>query len=152
MTVWFPTVVGAVYGLRKNTRNMKTAVQMVDRMRADKWLWAARFYKTRSLAMQAINGGKVHLNGERIKPAHRVCRGDRLTIQKGPYRFSITVDALSASRGPATEARTLYSESRQSASARQALYAERRLQGHDPKIRERRPDKRARRRLRELKR
>jgi ribosome-associated heat shock protein Hsp15 len=131
---------------------MKPAVEMVDRMRADKWLWAARFYKTRSLAMQAINGGKVHLNGERIKAARRVCRGDRLTIQKGPYRFSITVDELSARRGPATEARTLYTESQQSASERQALYAERKLQGHDPKVRARRPDKRARRRLRELKR
>lgn len=139
-------------GLRKNIRNMKPRAEVADALRADKWLWAARFYKTRSLAVQAISGGKVHVNGERIKPARKLCRGDRLTIQKGPYRFSITVERLSDRRGPAVEARILYSESEQSMNARQELYAERKLQGHDPRIRERRPDKRARRQLRQMKR
>jgi ribosome-associated heat shock protein Hsp15 len=123
-----------------------------DIFRADKWLWAARFYKTRSLAMQAINGGKVHVNGERIKPARRLVAGDRLTVQKGPYRLVITVERLTLQRGPAEQARELYSESEQSRQERHALSMERRLQGHVPGRRERRPDKHARRQLREMKR
>jgi ribosome-associated heat shock protein Hsp15 len=121
-------------------------------VRADKWLWAARFYKTRSLAMRAINGGKVHVNGERIKPARRLVAGDRLAVQKGPYRFVITVERLSLQRRPAEEARELYSESEQSRQERHELSVERRLRGHGPGRRERRPDKRARRQLREMKR
>ena len=121
-------------------------------VRADKWLWAARFFKTRSLAMQAINGGKVHVNGERIKPARRLVAGDRLAVQKGPYRFVITVERLSLQRGPTEQARELYSESEQSRQERQKLSTERRLQGHVPGRHERRPDKHARRQLRELKR
>jgi ribosome-associated heat shock protein Hsp15 len=122
-----------------------------DIMRLDKWLWAARFYKTRSLAVAAINGGKVHLNGSRIKPSHKLATGDRLGIRKGPYRFDITVERLSAQRRPAEEARMLYSESGESANARHELCRERRLQGHGARRRERRPDKHTRRRIRELK-
>ena len=96
-------------------------------IRADKWLWAARFYKTRSLAMEAINGGKVHLNGERIKPARKLVVGDCLTVQKGDYAFAITVDGLSLQRGPAEVARTLYSESQESQQAREALREARKL-------------------------
>ena len=81
----------------------------IDSIRADKWLWAARFYKTRSLAMEAINGGKVHLNGERIKPARKLVIGDCLTVQKGEYTFAVTINGLSLQRGPADVARTLYS-------------------------------------------
>ena len=121
-------------------------------MRADKWLWAARFYKTRSLAMQAINGGKVHVNGDRIKPARRLSPGDQLAISKGPYRFGITVEQLATRRRPAAEARTLYRESEASVNERHALYKERKLQGLDVNGRVRRPDKRARRQLREMKR
>ncbi len=120
-------------------------------MRADKWLWAARFYKTRVLATQAINGGKVHLDGERIKPARRLRVGDQLTIHKGPYSFAITVERLTSQRRPAEEARTLYSESQESASERHALYRQRKLEGHSVHRRERRPDKRARRRIRQFK-
>jgi len=120
--------------------------------RADKWLWAARFFKTRTLATQAINGGKVHVNGERIKPARRIVAGDRVTVQRGASRFDITVEALSLQRGPAERARELYTESTQSRQQREALSLERRLLGHTPGRRERRPDKHARRRLREMKR
>jgi len=120
--------------------------------RADKWLWAARFFKTRTLATQAINGGKVHVNGERIKPARRIVAGDRVTVQRGASRFDITVEALSLQRGPAERARELYPESTQSRQQREALSLERRLLGHTPGRRERRPDKHARRRLREMKR
>ncbi|MDH3527397.1 MAG: RNA-binding S4 domain-containing protein [Gammaproteobacteria bacterium] len=120
-------------------------------VRADKWLWAARFYKTRALAIQAITGGKVHLNGGRIKPAHRLNPGDTLTIRKGPYTFSIRVERLATQRRPAEEARTLYSESEESAAERHALYRQRKLEGHSVHQHERRPDKRTRRRIRQFK-
>jgi ribosome-associated heat shock protein Hsp15 len=124
---------------------------VTESMRVDKWLWAARFYKTRALASQAISGGKVHMNGGRIKPAHRLVTGDRVVIRKGPYLFDITVAQLCAQRRPATEARMLYSESEESAQARHALYRERQLQGVSARQRERRPDKRTRRRIRQFK-
>jgi ribosome-associated heat shock protein Hsp15 len=116
-----------------------------ETMRIDKWLWAARFYKTRALATDAINGGKVHCNGSRIKPSRQLTMGDCLTIRKGPYQFEITVQRLTAQRRPAEEARTLYAESEQSAGERHALYAQRQLEGHNVVHRERRPDKRTRR-------
>jgi ribosome-associated heat shock protein Hsp15 len=114
-------------------------------MRLDKWLWAARFFKTRTLATAAISGGKVHVNGDRVKPARRVATGDSLTVQKGPYCFSITVARLSNQRRPAEEARTLYTESGESIAARHSLHDERRLQGLGSRQSERRPDKRTRR-------
>jgi ribosome-associated heat shock protein Hsp15 len=120
-------------------------------VRADKWLWAARFYKTRSLAMAAINGGKVHLNGERIKPAHKLVVGDGLTVQKGEYSFVIMVEGLSLHRGPAEIARTLYSETAESRQAREALREIRKLQGDSGTQRQGRPDKRARRQIHQFK-
>jgi len=120
-------------------------------VRADKWLWAARFYKTRSLAMEAINGGKVHLNGERFKPARKLAVGDCLSIHKGGYTFAITVDGLSLQRGPAEVARTLYSESDESRQAREALREARKLQGDTGTRRQGRPDKRARRQIHRFK-
>jgi len=120
-------------------------------MRLDKWLWAARFFKTRALATAAISGGKVHVNGDRVKPARRIAPGESLTVQKGPYRFSITVTGLSSRRRPAAEARTLYAESGASVAARLSLHEERSLQGHVPGQHERRPDKRTRRLIHRLK-
>ncbi len=116
-----------------------------ETMRIDKWLWAARFYKTRVLATRAVTGGKVHMNGDRIKPARKLVPGDRLVIRKGPYQFNLRVEQLSSQRRPATGARTLYSESDESACTRHALYRERKLQGVSATQRERRPDKRTRR-------
>ncbi len=81
------------------------------RVRIDKWLWATRFYKTRSLAAEAVDGGKVQVNGERVKPAKLLKPGDVLSIRNGPYAWDITVIALSERRGPAAEAAKLYSES-----------------------------------------
>ena len=120
-------------------------------VRADKWLWAARFYKTRSLATVAINGGKVHLNGARVKPAHKLTVGDQLSIRKGLYTFTITVTGLSQRRGPAEVARTLYSESEESQQQRQQLQEEQRLLGKTAVRHEGRPDKRARRQIHRFK-
>jgi ribosome-associated heat shock protein Hsp15 len=116
-----------------------------ETMRIDKWLWAARFYKTRALATRAVTGGKVHMNGDRIKPARKLVPGDRLVIRKGHYQFDLRVEQLSSQRRPAAEARTLYSESGDSVRTRHALYHERKLQGASATQRERRPDKRTRR-------
>jgi ribosome-associated heat shock protein Hsp15 len=124
---------------------MKQSPDDSESMRLDKWLWAARFFKTRALAGAAISGGKVHVNGDRVKPARRIRPGESLTVQKGPYRFSVTVAGLSARRGPAEAARTLYTESGESVTARHSVRDERRLLGLNARQAERRPDKRTRR-------
>jgi len=130
---------------------MKNAKDGNAGIRADKWLWAARFYKTRSLATVAINGGKVHLNGARVKPAHKLTIGDQLTIRKGIYTFAVTVAGLSLQRGPAEMARTLYCESEESQLQRQQLQEEQRLLGKTAARHEGRPDKRARRQIHRFK-
>jgi ribosome-associated heat shock protein Hsp15 len=92
-----------------------------DRVRLDKWLWAARFYKTRSLAAEAVAGGKVQVNGERVKRAKPVQVGDEVRIRQGPYEYQILVRALSDRRGPATEAVQLYEEKAESRASREAM-------------------------------
>ncbi|MGH8363797.1 MAG: RNA-binding S4 domain-containing protein, partial [Gammaproteobacteria bacterium] len=92
-------------------------------MRLDKWLWAARFFKTRALATTAVSGGKVHVNGARAKPSHEPCIGDRLTITRGAERCEIIVQALAGRRGPAHEAQKLYEETAASLETR-ARHAE----------------------------
>ncbi len=86
-------------------------------LRIDKWLWAARFYKTRSLATDAVDGGKVHVNGQRVKPARELRVGDILTVTAAES-WELTVRALSDRRGPAAEARQLYEEAPASLAAR----------------------------------
>ncbi len=115
------------------------------RVRLDKWLWAARFFKTRALAAAAIDGGKVHINGERAKPSRQVRCGDELRIQKGTESFVINVQALALQRGSAEHARTLYVEQESSIAARQTLREERRLQVASEPVPGGRPDKRSRR-------
>ena len=80
---------------------------MTDSVRIDKWLWAARFYKTRSLAAQAVGGGKVQLNGARVKPARALKPGDELEIHKSGFEYQVRVVLLSGRRGPASVAQTL---------------------------------------------
>jgi ribosome-associated heat shock protein Hsp15 len=92
-----------------------------DRVRIDKWLWAARFYKTRSLAADAIAGGKVQVNGERVKRARPMQVGDEVRIRQGPYEHSIVVRELSDRRGPAVDAARLYEEKPESRAAREAM-------------------------------
>ena len=117
-------------------------------VRLDKWLWAARFFKTRSIAADAAGGGKVQLNGERAKPAKPVKVGDQLIIRGGDYEWTITVVALSERRGPATLAQGLYEETEQSRLAREEkaaqLKAERRAM---PEFSRGRPSKRDRRKI-----
>ena len=116
-------------------------------VRIDKWLWAARFFKTRSAAQQAIEGGKVKLNGDRTKPAKELKQGDRLVIHIGGYEWSIQVLQLSSQRGPAPIARTLYEESEESRASR-ALEVARRRRFHEPaNALKGRPTKRDRREL-----
>jgi len=91
------------------------------RVRLDKWLWAARFFKTRALAAEAVEGGKVQVNGERPKRARPLQPGDEIRVRLGPYEHTITVRALSARRGPASEAAGLYEETAASRTAREAL-------------------------------
>src|SRR5690348_4341205 len=96
-------------------------------VRIDKWLWAARFFKTRSLATEAVNGGKVELNGSRPKPSKDVKRGDQLRIRLGPYIHAVTVRELSERRGPAAAAALLFEESAESIAAREKLREQHRL-------------------------
>lgn len=91
------------------------------RVRLDKWLWAARFFKTRALAADAIESGKVEVNDERAKRAKQLQVGDSVRIRLGPYHHLITVLAVSERRGPASVARTLYEENAEGRKAREAL-------------------------------
>ena len=98
---------------------------MVDheegRIRLDKWLWAARFFKTRALAAEAVEGGKVQVNGDRPKRARPVQVGDEVRVRLGPYEHTVSVRALSGRRGPASEAAGLYEETVESRTKREAL-------------------------------
>ncbi|MBI5937415.1 MAG: RNA-binding S4 domain-containing protein [Betaproteobacteria bacterium] len=121
--------------------------QSSQRIRIDKWLWAARFFKTRSLASQAVDGGKVRLNGERPKPSKEVKVGDRLLIHIGGYEWEVTVAELSDKRGPATVAQALYVEDEASHAKRQQQVAERKLQADPGQAIKGRPTKRDRRQI-----
>ncbi len=99
-----------------------------EKIRLDKWLWAARFFKTRSLAIEAVSGGKVHLNGARTKPAREIDIGDKLTIRRGPYEWTVVVRALSLQRGPASAATLLYDETEESKRNREEAVSEIRAQ------------------------
>lgn len=116
-------------------------------VRVDKWLWAARFFKTRSAAQEAIDGGRIKLDDERVKRARTLAVGDRLTIHIGACEWIVTVRELSDRRGPATVARTLYDEDPASIARRQEQIERRKAFGHPGADREGRPTKRDRRQL-----
>ena len=120
------------------------------RHRIDRWLWCARFHRSRSLAAAAVSGGKVHVNGERAKPARDIAVGDRLDITLGSDACTVIVLSLPSRRGPATEARACYEETTDSvlrrAVARERRQVERRSDTAPPG----RPDKRGRRAIRQL--
>jgi ribosome-associated heat shock protein Hsp15 len=115
------------------------------KVRIDKWLWAARFYKTRRLATEQVSGGHVKLNSEAVKPARHVECGDELSITKEQETFIITVTALAEKRGSASIAQTLYQESEASLKAREAARELRKL--HAASAPKKRPDKKARRQI-----
>ncbi len=120
----------------------------MDRVRIDKWLWAARFFKTRTLAADAVKGGRVELDGARVKASKEVAAGDELKITIGQTRRTVIVLAVSGQRGPAPVAQTLYEETPQSVAAREAAAEVRRLQSPPPGADlGMRPTKRDRRRL-----
>ena len=116
-------------------------------IRIDKWLWAARFFKTRSLATDAVSGGKVRLNGAPTKPARDVKPGDRLEISNGDTRWQVVVLALSDKRGPAPEARLLYEETAASIAEREAAQQRRQLAREPAAEIHGRPTKRDRRQI-----
>lgn len=119
-------------------------------VRLDLWLWAARFFKTRSLAKQAIETGKVEVQGQRAKPARTVRIGDALRIVRGEEVFEVGVAALAVTRGPAGAARALYAESDDARRARETRMAELRAARAGYQAPQQRPDKRARRLIRLL--
>lgn len=121
-----------------------------DTVRLDQWLWAARFFKTRSLARQAIETGRIEVGGQRPKPSRAVRAGDNLVIVRGEERFEVEVLGLSTVRGAAPVAQALYLESEASKQARDAARAQRQAMRDGFKPPEQRPDKRARRLIRAL--
>ncbi len=130
---------------------MASGLEELEALRIDKWLWAARFFKTRAIAVTAIKGGKVHLNGKRIKPSRVVHIGDLLEITRGNTPFVVNVAGLNDKRRPAKEAQLLYVETEESKAEREALAELRRLEAKSVKH-ERRPDKKQRRQIHRFKR
>ena len=121
----------------------------LNEVRVDVWLWAARFFKTRSLAKQAIDGGKIHLNDVGCKPAKLLRMGDRLRIGRGEERLEVDALGLSDKRGPASTAQLLFRETEASRLAREAAREQRQLVGANGPAK--RPDKQDRRELRRMK-
>jgi len=119
-------------------------------MRVDKWLWAARFFKTRAAASQAINGGKVHLNGDRVKSARLIRLDDSLKITRGYEHMTVVVKGLNSQRRPFKEAQLLYTETEESRVRREQDAEQRRLLRDLTPIPVRRPNKHERRRIRRL--
>lgn len=115
-----------------------------EAVRLDKWLWAARFYKTRSIARDMVDGGKVHYNGQRAKPSKIVEVGAVLKLRQGNEEKTVVIEKLSTQRRGAPEAQTLYSETQESQAKREAQAMQRKFNAHNPSP-DRRPDKKQRR-------
>jgi ribosome-associated heat shock protein Hsp15 len=124
----------------------------MEDVRIDKWLWAARFYKTRALATEAVLGGRVHLNDARVKPAKGVRVGDTVVLRIGIVEWTVVVRALSDKRGPATVAQTLYEETPESAASRERRAVEHKLARPPGSDLGARPTKQDRRRIEALRR
>lgn len=116
-------------------------------MRLDKWLWASRFFKTRKDSMEAISGGKVHLNGSRVKPSRNVQINDCLSITRNNEKYSVTVQGLNDKRRPAKEAQLLYNEDQESIQARESEREIRRINNASVVISSTKPNKKQRRQI-----
>ena len=125
---------------------------MMARVRMDKWLWAARFFKTRRAATEAVLGGSARVNGERVKPSKEIRPGDVVEVRVGDVRWTVSVTALAERRGPARVAATLYEETAESTARRERLAEDRRLARPDGAQPGPRPTKQARRRIEALRR
>lgn len=124
---------------------------MTDGIRIDKWLWTSRFFKTRVLATDAVNGGKAHLNGQRVKAGRLVKVGDVISIQKSGENYEVTILAMSKTRRPAKEAALCYEESEQSRLKREEEQRIKKLATAIRPTPQRKPDKREREQLRRFK-
>ena len=105
-----------------------TEPQANTEIRLDKWLWAARFFKTRAVAAEAVTGGKVNINGARAKPSRAIRPGDELTIRRGSYEWTVIVKGSTRLRGPASQAQQLYEETEESKRKREAAAAQLKLE------------------------
>ena len=132
---------------RKNSSSNKTDSSKTLKIRIDKWLWAARFFKTRSIASEAIKGGKISQAGTRVKPSKEVVVGDILTIRQGYFEKTIKVIGLSDKRGPAVQAQALYAETPDSIERREKMKIMRQAQPAFRHSGEGRPTKRERRKI-----
>lgn len=119
----------------------------MESVRLDKWLWASRFFKSRKLAVEAISGGKVHLNGARVKPSRSVQVGDKLEITRENLKYVISVEGLNDKRRPAKEAQLLYKESEASIKAREQERELRRLNNASVRQSDKKPNKKERRQI-----
>lgn len=126
---------------------MKTPVEAKDKVRLDKWLWAARFYKTRSLASQAITGGKVHLEQQRVKPSKTINIGQEVRIRIGQQERIVVIEMISSQRGPAPVAQQLYNETAESIAKREQQQAQRCLNPALDPAGHKRPNKKQRRQI-----
>ena len=120
---------------------------MSDSVRVDKWLWAARFFKTRAFAREAVKGGKVQIDGQRVKPGRGLKEGDHLTIRRGDEEYRITVQDLGDRRVSATLAQEKFTEDPDSIARREAVAEQRKLDYRARSDHQRRPDKRQRRQI-----
>jgi len=128
-------------------RSNKLKYLMTEKVRIDKWLWAARFFKTRGQAREAIKGGKVQLNGTRVKPGRPLSEGDSLTIRRGKDEYQITVSDVGDRRLSASLAQEKYLEDPEAKARREAAAEQRKLDWLARMDRQRRPDKRQRRQI-----
>jgi len=119
----------------------------METVRLDKWLWASRFFKTRTNAVEAISGGKVHLNGARTKPSRNIHIGDELDITRENYRYHVEVIALNDKRRPAKEAQLLYQESEESIKARESEREMRKMNSASVHQPDKKPNKKERRQM-----
>jgi len=132
---------------RKKRKSVAKIKPELSELRLDKWLWAARIFKTRAIAVEAVNGGKVHLNDTRVKPSRLVHIGDQINFTRGVERYHCTVEGLNDKRRPAKEAQLLYSESAESIQAREDQQEIRKIQNASIIRPDKRPNKKQRRRI-----